>query len=419
MPGITGQELLSKINQQYPDVPVIVITGVNDLPTAVECMKLGALDYMVKPVEKSRLISGVARAIDLRNLRLENIKLREQLFTHKLEHPEAFAEIVTANSKMQRVFEYAETVAPSIQPVLITGETGVGKELLARAIHKISGRKGDFVAVNVAGLDDTMFSDTLFGHLTGAYTGAEKGRSGLIEKAAHGTLFLDEIGDLSHASQVKLLRLLQEKEYMPLGSDIPKRSDARIIASTHRDLLQLQNEGKFRKDLYYRLHFHPIHIPPLRERLDDLPILIQHFIKKAAKTLGKTEPTVPKELYTLLGTYDFPGNVRELEAMIFDALSQHKSHMLSLAPFREHLEKHRQNRKQQLLGKQQDPLANPFSSMPILPDLDAAKKLLIEEAMRRSNNNQSVASKLLGITQQGLNKWLRTHSVSFNGTPTT
>ena len=195
---------------------------------------------------------------------------------------------------MSSIFQYCEVVAKSQQPVIIIGETGVGKELIAKAIHDLSGLRGKFVPVNVAGLDDNMFSDTLFGHKKGAFTGADQTRSGLIAQASGGTLFLDEIGDLAELSQVKLLRLLQEQEYYPVGSDIPMVSDARIIAATNRDLRKLTEAGKFRNDLYFRLCAHQVHIPPLRERLDDIPVLLDHFLDEAAKTFKK------KNRFTLL-----------------------------------------------------------------------------------------------------------------------
>ncbi|MDH3567306.1 MAG: sigma 54-interacting transcriptional regulator, partial [Desulfobacteraceae bacterium] len=247
-----------------------------------------------------------------------------------LENPQAFSEIITHNQRMLLVFKYVESIAPSSQPILITGETGVGKELIARSIHTLSKLKGRFVAVNVAGLDDNVFSDTLFGHIKGAFTGAEQDRRGLIERAVGGTLFLDEIGDLNPVSQIKLLRLLQEGEYLPLGQDEAEQTNVRIVASTNENLWSLQRKDKFRKDLNFRLRTHHIHMPHLRERMDDIPLLVRHFLEKSADALKKKVPTPPKELYELLATYSFPGNVRELESMIHDAVSIHSAKILSL-----------------------------------------------------------------------------------------
>ena len=406
MPHISGEELLPMITADYPEIPVVVVTGSNDIDTAVKCMQQGAFDYILKPVEKSRLIGGVKRAVELRELQRENQLLKAHFLSDKLERPEAFAEIITASTAMRSIFQYIEAVSNSPRPVLITGETGVGKEMVAKAVHKLSNRKGDFVPVNVAGLDDHVFADTLFGHKKGAFTDAREARSGLIEQAAGGSLFLDEIGDLSTTSQVKLLRLLQEGEFFPLGSDVAKRSNARIVVATNQNVDALQSSGQFRKDLYYRLCDHQIHIPPLRSRLEDLPLLVEHFLEKASKTLDKNKPTPPAELITLLSTYHFPGNIRELESMIFDAVSSHKSGKLSMDLFKAHISK-----------------AHPFSgidsedSIPQkhaligfsdqLPTLKQIEQLLIDEAMKRSNGNQSIAALSLGISRQALNKRLK------------
>ena len=325
MPFVSGEELLAMVTKDFPEVPIIVITGSNEVETAVRCMKSGAFDYMVKPVEKSRLISGVRRAIEIRELQRENKWLRAHVLSDKLEHPEIFSEIITNSPAMKSIFQYIEAISLSPQPVLITGETGVGKELVARAIHRLSGRTGTFMPVNIAGLDDNVFADTLFGHRKGAFTGADQTRSGLVEQASGGTLFLDEIGDLSPASQVKLLRLSQDGEFFPLGSDVAKRSDARVLVATNQDLEFLQSSGRFRKDLYYRLCAHHVHLPPLRERREDLPLLIDYFLETASQTLGKKKPTPPKELFILLSTYHFPGNIRELQSMVLDAVSSHQS----------------------------------------------------------------------------------------------
>jgi DNA-binding NtrC family response regulator len=406
MPHLTGDELLPQIISDFPDVPVIVITGANDVETAVKCMKLGAFDYMVKPVERSRLIGGVKRAIELRELQRENRLLRAHVLSDKLEHPEVFSEIVTCSARMRSIFQYVEAIAASPRPLLITGETGVGKELVARAVHRLSRRKGAFVPVNVAGLDDNVFADTLFGHKKGAFTGAEQARGGLLEQAAGGTLFLDEIGDLSHASQVKLLRLLQDGEYFPLGSDLAKRSDARVVVATNQELNALQTGGLFRKDLYYRLCDHQVHVPPLRERMEDLPLLLNHFLEKASATLGKSKPTPPEELLTLLSTHHFPGNIREMESMVFDSVSSHRSGKLSMDAFKSHI-----FQKQPVPKKEQPPEVqgecSPVSFSEQLPTLKEVEQILVDEAMRRSGGNQSIAALSLGITRQALNKRLR------------
>ena len=405
MPHVGGEDLLSRIAREKPDIPIIIVTGAMDVETAVRCMKSGAFDYVVKPVEEGRLISAVTRASSYRELELENRNLKEQLLTDKLNQPEAFEAIVTRNKKMQVIFQYVESIAQTSHPVLISGETGVGKELIARALHTLSGLRGDFVAVNVAGLDDNVFSDTLFGHTRGAFTGAEQDRSGLIERASGGTLFLDEIGDLSPMSQVKLLRLLQEGEYLPLGRDEVGHSDARIVASTHADLWALEKEGKFRTDLIYRLSTHNIQIPSLRARIDDIPPLVDHFLEKAAASLGKRAPTPPPELYTLLSNHLFPGNIRELEAMVYDAVTRHSSGVLSMAVFRENMAR----RDSPANGKQSadEGTVNEIIFPAVLPTIQQTTHLLVEEAMRRTGGNQTQAARMLGISQQALSKRLK------------
>lgn len=327
MPHISGSELLASISESHPDVPVIIVTAEQDAMTAVACMKAGAYDYLLKPVRPDELVATVRRALQHRELVDENAMLRSKLLSQELAKPDAFSSIITSDPAMLRVFAYLEAVAKGTHPVLITGETGTGKELLARALHRVSGRRGDFIAVNVAGLDDTMFSDTLFGHKPGAFTGATTARRGMAELAGSGTLLLDEIGDLSAASQVKLLRLLQEREYYPLGAETPKRFDARVVAATHRD------PSTLRSDLFYRLRAYHVRIPPLRERLDDLPQLVTAFVREAAADLHRKPPQVPDKLYRHLRQYDYPGNVRELRSMVFDAVARHVSGPLPVEPF--------------------------------------------------------------------------------------
>ncbi len=405
MPFLSGQALLERITTDYPDIPVIVMTATDDLNTAVDCMKAGAFDYLVKPVEKSRLVASVTRAIEMRGLREEVQSLKERLLSDKLKHWDAFTAIVTQHKNMLAIFRYIEAISASRQPALITGETGTGKELIAAAVHKLSRVSGEFVAVNVAGLDDNVFSDTLFGHKKGAYTGAEQGREGLIAAAGEGSLFLDEIGDLRETSQVKLLRLLQENKYYPLGADYPRSSRARIVVATNCDIMQLVSQGRFRKDLFYRLRGHHIHLPPLRERLDDLPLLINHFLEKSAQALHKPIPIAPTALYSLLKNYHFPGNVRELEAMIHDAVARHQRGILALASFREAMGYEQFLEGADSEGEQASTLLTRLFPER-LPTLKEAEHYLIEEALRRADGNQGVAAGLLGITRQALNKRL-------------
>lgn len=406
MPHFSGEELLLKIRQEFPEIPIIVVTGVDEVDTAVRCMQAGALDYMVKPVEMARLVSGVKRAIEIRGLQYENRLLKERMLSGRLHNPEAFSEIVTRNKAMFSIFQYVESIAPSRQPVLVTGETGVGKELLVKAIHTLSAPGSPLVSVNVAGIDDTVFSDTLFGHAKGAFTGAGERRAGLVEKAFKGTLYLDEIGDLSLESQVKLLRLLQEGEYFPLGSDMAKVADVRVIVTTNQDLRQLLNTGRFRKDLYYRLSIHQVHLPPLHERPDDVPLLVNHFLEEAARTLGKECPACSEEVISLLIRLPFPGNVRELQAMVYDAVSRNQTGRLSAEGFKGLAIQP---------GKKPPSETSPGESRPsqwtgipdLLPSIQEATSHLIREALGRFNGNQSMAARVLGISRQRLARHLK------------
>jgi len=401
MPHLNGESLLQQIAESHPAVLTIVVSGLNQVQTAVRCMKIGAFDYIVKTDEEDRLVGGVLRAIRLLELSREFRSMSERVVSRELQHPEAFVDIVTCDPEMHNLFNYVEAVSPSTQPLLITGESGVGKELIARAVHTLSGRVGPLVAVNVAGLDDTVFADTLFGHVRGAYTGAEQSRPGMIEQAGEGTLFLDEIGDLSIASQVKLLRLLQEGEYFPLGSDRPKRMNARIVVATHCDLAAKERAGTFRRDLYYRLCTHRIDIPPLRKRPGDIPLLLDFFLGEAAKSLGKRKPTPPKELAPLLATFSFPGNVRELRGMVHNAVTVHKERILSMDSF---LAAMGQGRWEQAPAA---PDRNPFGAFERLPTFVEAAELLVDEAMSRAGGVQAIAARLLGISPPALNKRLK------------
>jgi DNA-binding NtrC family response regulator len=404
MPHLSGEDLLALIREKKPEIAVIVISGMNQIESAVNCIKLGAFDYFVKTVEEDRLISGVLRAIRMLELERQNREMSSRMLSGVLKHPEAFSGIVTSDRAMQAIFSYVEAVALSSEPLLIMGESGVGKELIAKAAHTLSGCSGQLVAVNVAGLDDMVFADTLFGHTRGAFTGADQPRRGMIEEAADGTLFLDEIGDLSIASQVKLLRLFQEGEYFPLGSDRPKRLKARIIVATHQDLALKQGGGTFRRDLYYRLCTHLVHVPPLRERKADLPALLDHFLEEAAHALGKKKPTPPRELSQLLATYSFPGNIRELKALVYNAVSVHRDRVLSMDTFLKTiscLETRPNHPASDYSGH------NLFSEVERLPTFGEAAEFLVEEAMARANGNQTIAARLLGISQPALSKRLK------------
>ena len=405
---ICGEELIIEIIQESQGVPVIILTLKNDLDTVVKYIKIGAFDYLSKSADESQLFTSINHAIEFRQMNREIPTLKSHVLTNELNNPEAFSNIISQNKKMLSIFKYAESIATTMYPVFITGETGVGKGLLAESIHEISKLSGQFVHINVSGIDEQMFADTLFGHIKGAYTGANTQRPGLCECASGGTLFLDEIGDLSMSSQIKLLNLLQEKQYYPVGSDQQKRCNARIITATNCNVDQLILKGKFRKDLYFRLDTHRVNIPPLRERKDDILILFDHFLKMASKEMKKKQPVIYKELIQLLCSYSFPGNIRELKAMTFDALSHHKNHVLPLETFKIHM--NRQNYTNQMDNKKFYSLKTLFKSLTELPTIKQVSEQLIQEAIKRANGNFSLAAPVLGITRQALSKRLKRES---------
>jgi len=412
MPHISGQELLHRISSDYPEIAVTILTGVDKVETAVECMKVGAFDFMVKPVDDNRLVNSVRHALQIRALQSEVRILAGPGTQVELKNPQAFAEIKTASPHMRKTLAYIEAVAASPKAVLISGESGTGKELAARAVHQVSGRSGEFVTVNVSGLDDTMFSDTLFGHKRGAFTGADRDRAGLVERAAGGTLFLDEIGDLELGPQVKLLRLLQEGEYYQLGSDRPQKAQTRIVAATNADLYLKQIDGSFRRDLYYRLIAHHVELPPLRRRPEDIPVLLDHFLVETAAALNKRVPTVPDQLYTLLAVYTFPGNIRELQSMVYDALSRHESGVLSLGAFREHIERSRDGA---VSGRPAEHVHGEHARISYrgeFPKLSEVEEYLVQEALAKADGNQSIAARLLGVSQSTLSRRLSGRSKS-------
>ncbi|MCB2182372.1 MAG: sigma-54 dependent transcriptional regulator [Desulfobulbaceae bacterium] len=404
MPGTSGMDILRTIKEELPQISVIMLTAVNEVENAVTCMKAGAADYLVKPIRREELVSSVEKALHQQCLRQEILSLKEHLLSDTLKKPDIFASILTCNSKMKAIFKYVEAIAHSCQPVLIEGETGTGKELIAKALHQATNCTSPFKAVNVAGLDETAFADTLFGHVKGAYTGADKDREGMVTKAGQGCLFLDEIGDLHLNSQVKLLRLIQEKTYFPLGSDNEKKAEARFVFATNIDLDKAVQEKEFRKDLYFRLNSHRIKIPPLRERKEDLPLLVDHFLERVSRELQKKKPTPPEELFTLLATYHFPGNIRELESMIYNAVSIHQGGKLSLKSFKEIIYSNRDNGETATESQSCSSLSLSYKGR--LPTLKEAEIMVVNEAMRLADNNQGIAASFLGITRQALNRKL-------------
>lgn len=314
MPGMGGIELLGRIKEIQPDADVIMITAHGSIQTAVEAMKRGACDYICKPFDPEELSLLIERVSANQALKDENVALREQLMEVQ---EKTFEGLVVESVAMREVFEGLQDVVSTSTPVLITGETGVGKEMVARVIHSQSDRAyGPFVAINCGAQSETLLESELFGHERGAFTGAVKARRGRIEMANIGTLFLDEIGEISPKMQVSLLRVLEEKKFQRLGGSQFIASDFRLISATHRDLPQLVREEQFREDFYYRINVISVHIPPLRQRLTDIPVLADHFLEHYVQETGKQVRGITQRALDILKSYSWPGNVRELRNVI-------------------------------------------------------------------------------------------------------
>ena len=325
LPGMNGREVLDAALERYPDIIALVITGYGTVEDAVDAIKHGAADFITKPFQFDTLLHVLESAVEQRRLKSENAYLRSQL-----EERYRIDGLVGRSRVMRDLFQLLETVATTSSTVLITGETGTGKELAARAIHHNSARRSNrFVALNCSAIPETLLEAELFGHTRGAFTGAVGTRQGRLEQAHKGTLFLDEVGTMSPALQAKLLRVLQEREFERVGDSHTIKIDVRVIAATHSDLVKMVAEGTFREDLFYRLNVLPVQLPPLRERREDIPLLVQHFLQRLASENGRGAMTVSQDAMRRLMAYRWPGNVRQLENVVERALafSQGRSHI--------------------------------------------------------------------------------------------
>jgi len=385
LPGMDGLEFLQAVKRQNAALPVVVMTAFGSVETAVEAMKAGASDYVLKPFSLSEMRMVIHKELDVRNLREENRSLREAL-GKKYSHPN----IVARSPKMQEVLATVERVAPTNSTVLLGGESGVGKDLIARAIHEKSKRaRGPFLKINSTAIPENLLESELFGYEKGAFTGAAASKPGKFELADKGTLFLDEIGDVPPAIQVKLLRVLQEREFERLGGTKTIKVDVRLIAATNRDLRAALEEGTFREDLYYRLNVVPIDIAPLRERKEDIPDLVNLFISRFAGDSGKTVESISPQAMQILVNYHWPGNVRELQNIIERACALAKGTVLE--PEDIHID------------------ARPSKSAAVgngfLPDgmtLEQWEDEMVQEALRRASGNKSQAARLLGLSRNAL-----------------
>ena len=394
MPGMDGLELLEQVKMISPQTECIMVTSNEDIPSVIKAIKLGAYDYLVKPVTAGQLERALDRALERKRMMDIHFLRQEKSFDEALDQPEAFAEIVTSDKTMLRLLHEAELHARSDIPVLISGETGTGKELMARSLHRASRRaQGPFVAVNMLSLSASLFESEFFGHAKGAFTGAINEKKGYLGEASKGTLFLDEIGDLAMDIQGKLLRILQEGEYTPVGKTNPLRADVRFVAATNQDLDALVAEGRFRKDLYYRLRFAQLRLPPLRQRLDDVRLLAGTFLQRSSRP--QAELTTASE--SRLITHDWPGNVRELKGVIEAAANLAETGQIKP----EHLNLPKPEY-EAAIDQGSEEIAEP------LAEIERKHILRVYEAM---NCNKTQAAHQLGISLATLQRKLKAYQV--------
>ncbi len=393
LPDIDGIEILKNLKRIYQDTQIIMMTGNATIENAIASMKLGAYDYLIKPFDLEELIILVERAGELTQLKRES-----EIFKRELDKQKKYTEIVGNSSHINEIMDLIEKVAPTNSTVLITGETGTGKELVAKAIHQKSPRKDKpFVIVNCSAIQDTLLESEMFGHEKGAFTGAVKFKRGLVDVADSGTLFLDEIGDVSIGFQTKLLRFLESGEYRPVGSTQTLRSEVRIIAATNRNLLKLLKEEKFREDLFYRLNVFNIELKPLRERKEDIPILVQYCLKKICYQTGKCLSEISPEALELLHGYTWPGNVRELENVIERAVILSDGHQIQKTDLPIDI-------KHQLPS----PMMEAENGDESLTDVEMKHLIKI---LQKTDWNKTKAAKLLGITKKTLYRKLEIYGI--------
>ena len=398
MPGQDGLEVLREIKSINPEIVVILMTAYGTEGIAVQAMKEGAFDYLTKPIYLDELEIIVRKALERKQLVSENVELRRQL-----EGRYHFHEIVSGSAEIEEVINTAGRAARSKATVLIRGESGTGKELIARAIHYTSPRKdGPFVAVNCAALSENLLESELFGHEKGAFTGADKQRRGRFEQADGGTIFIDEVGDIPLSTQVKLLRVLQEREFQRVGGNETIKVDVRVIAATNKDLEEMVENNEFREDLFYRLNVISIRIPPLRERRNDISPLISHFISRYAVENDKEIEGVSKEAMDVLMKYDYPGNVRELENAIERAVVMARGTIVAAEDLPVHIRSTRsksESRYGSVAG----------GSLPEM--VENLERHLIADALAESDGNQSKAAELLGISERNLRYKLKKYGM--------
>lgn len=388
LPDLDGLKVLEKIKQSEPEIIVIMITATKTVKTAVEAMKLGAHDYITKPFDLDELRLIVSRSISTKALKEENKRLWEEI-----DKSYSFGNIIGKSKGMREIYKMIRQIANSKSTVLIMGESGTGKELISRAIHYNSNRKNfPFITINCAAIPETLIESELFGHEKGAFTDAIRTKKGLFEEADGGTLFLDEIGELSLTTQAKILRFLEEKEFNRVGGSKMIKVDVRLITATNKDLTQLIKKGGFREDLYYRINVVPIILPPLRERREDIPLLVDHFIKKFNEENNKNVKGIQPEALELMMNYEWPGNVRELENLMerVIALTSNEYIQPKELPFSLVNVSKTNGLKESILSGQ----------IPFLKAEEEFEREVILDALKRSNNVQSHAAAILGISRR-------------------
>ena len=390
LPDGDGLQILRHSRELQKEAVVMVITAYASTETAVEALRLGAYDYFTKPFDIDEVRVRIANALERRRLEDENVYLRRELKTVR-----RFDEIIGTSRAMSDLFSLIPRVAQTSSTILITGESGTGKELVAKAIHRCSGRQAKpFVAINCGALQDNLLESELFGHTRGSFTGAVASKRGLFEVAHGGTLFLDEVGQTSASMQVKLLRALQERSFRRVGGTEEIAVDVRIIAATNSNLESMVEQGTFREDLYYRVNIIPIALPPLRDRVEDIPLLAQHFLERFARTMDKSVRTVSKEAMDLLTAYHWPGNVRELENVMERAVALEESETV----FPEHIE----GRLRAAMPAVAGPRELPEEGIDLNAHLEATTRAYILSALARSGGVQKEAARLLGMTFRSL-----------------
>ena len=393
LPGIDGTELIERAVRQYPELIGIVVTGYGTIKDAVEAIRRGARDFITKPFQFAHLRHVLESAVEQRRLQSENAYLRSQL-----EDRYRFEGIVGRSASMRRLFALLETVAASSSTVLITGETGTGKELVAKAIHHNSPRRRErFVALNCGAIPESLLEAELFGHVRGAFTGAVGNRQGRLEQAHKGTFFLDEVGTMSAGLQAKLLRVLQEREFERVGDNRPVRVDVRVIAATNADLAGMVRDGAFREDLYYRLNVLPIHLPPLRERREDIPLLVHAFLQKLGRDLEPPRPDAAfsQEALRRMMAFDWPGNIRQLENVV--------ERTLALTPGRTQLDV--ADLPQEIVGGADRHFAAavlPEGGLDLQRRLQEVERAIIRQALEQSGGNKHQAARILNVKRTTL-----------------